>query len=350
MPCSVSPAATASWRNSKRRNCSRRATTAVGTSATTRCCAPTSNWRWSRSTASPRRVTGIGAARRCSNGSTNRVPRQWHTPRPVDVGAGVARPAADGAEDAAVMIHCFGEFRIEAGGRAVALDALRPQARRVLQILALAPGRDHHREYLEDLLWPGVPHSRAAHRLQVAVSSVRRLLVGHGPSVDRRGEAYRLCLPASALSTSGRSPTPWRGRAGCRRAVTSPAAWRRAGRRSTVHRRPAAGTDRLSHVEHRAGPVAAQGCRECRGAGLGPPTLGEHDRALAAAERSVQLEPEQDTGWLVLADVHAELGDAGSAEWARREHARIRAEFGIPTLVGRGRSAAAGQIRPSRTA
>ncbi|MDO3639665.1 tetratricopeptide repeat protein, partial [Mycolicibacterium arseniciresistens] len=78
--------------------------------------------------------------------------------------------------------------------------------------------------------------------------------------------------------------------------------------------------------------------------------LGEHDRALAAAERSVQLEPEQDTGWLVLADLHAELGDAGSAEYVRREHARIRAELGVPTLVRRGRPAGAGQIRPSRTA
>ncbi|MDO3639561.1 AAA family ATPase, partial [Mycolicibacterium arseniciresistens] len=111
---------------------------------------------------------------------------------------GRGREPAGTASAPAMIVRCFGEFGIEAGGRAVALDALRPQARRVLQILALAPGRDHHCEYLEDLLWPGVQHSVAAHRLQVAVSSARRLLVDHGVSVDRRGEAYRLCLPESA--------------------------------------------------------------------------------------------------------------------------------------------------------
>ncbi|MCV7173136.1 AAA family ATPase [Mycobacterium manitobense] len=264
---------------------------------------------------------------------------------------GRGRAPAGTASVPAMIVRCFGEFGIEAGGRAVALDALRPQARRVLQILALAPGRDHHCEYLEDLLWPGVQHSVAAHRLQVAVSSARRLLVEHGVSVDRRGESYRLCLPESA-AVDVVAFADAVARAG-RLAARGDVAGRLAARRAALDLYTGDLLPELTgmaHVEgerdrlrHKAAAVAAALAADHL-------ALGEHDRALAAAERSVQLEPEQDTGWLVLADLHAELGDAGSAEYVRREHARIRAELGVPTLVRRGRSAGADQIRPSRTA
>lgn len=259
--------------------------------------------------------------------------------------------AADDAGAPAVAIRCFGEFGIEVGGQTLALDALRPQARRVLQVLALAADRDHHCEYLEDLLWPGVPHSVAAHRLQVAVSSVRRLLVDHGVRVDRRGEAYRLSLPASAVVDVAAFADAV-ARAGTL-AARGDIAGRMAARRAALDQYAGDLLPELTgmtHVEverdrlrHKAAAVAVALAADHL-------ALGERDRALAAAERSVQLEPSQDTGWLVLADLHAELGDAGSAECVRREHARIRADLGVPTLVRRGRRAGAGQMRPSRTA
>ena len=77
-----------------------------------------------------------------------------------------------------VAITCFGEYRIAVDGETSTLAPLRPQARWVLQILSLSPDRDHHREFLEDILWPGVDHSVACHRLQVAVSSVRTMFGG----------------------------------------------------------------------------------------------------------------------------------------------------------------------------
>ncbi|MEV3904143.1 BTAD domain-containing putative transcriptional regulator [Mycobacterium sp. NPDC050551] len=254
-----------------------------------------------------------------------------------------------GAATPAVLIRCFGEFGIEAGGRAVALGALRPQARRVLQILAMAPGRDHHCEYLEDLLWPGVSHPVATHRLQVAVSSARRVLVDHGVGIDRRGESYRLCLPASAAVDVGAFADAV-ARAGML-AARGDVAGRMAARRAALDQYTGDLLPELtgmSHIEverdrlrHRAAAVAAALAADHL-------ALGKHDQALAAAERSLQLEAEQDTAWLVLADLHAQLGDEGSAECVRREHARIRAELGVPTLVRRSR--AAGQMRPSRTA
>ena len=64
-----------------------------------------------------------------------------------------------------VAITCFGEYRIAIDGEVMGLGQLRPQARWVLQILSAAPGRDHHRELLEDILWPGVDHAVACHRL-----------------------------------------------------------------------------------------------------------------------------------------------------------------------------------------
>ena len=72
-----------------------------------------------------------------------------------------------------VAITCFGGYRITIDGQTSTLAQLRPQARWVLQILSLSPDHDQHREFLEDILWPGVDHSVACHRLQVAVSSVR---------------------------------------------------------------------------------------------------------------------------------------------------------------------------------
>jgi DNA-binding SARP family transcriptional activator len=265
----------------------------------------------------------------------------------IDSGATMVRDA--GAPG--VVIRCFGEFGVEVGGQTVALGALRPQARRVLQIMALDPGRDHRCEYLEDLLWPGVPHSQAAHRLQVAVSSVRRLLADHGVTVDRRGEAYRLRLPETATVdvAAFTDAVAMAGTLSARGDI----AGRMAARMAALDQYTGDLLPELAglpHVDnerdtlrHKAAAAAAALATDHR-------ALGEHDRALAAAERSVRLVPEQDTGWLVLADVHAELGDAGSAECVRREHARIRAELGVPMLVRRGRPDGAGQMRPSRTA
>ena len=95
-----------------------------------------------------------------------------------------------------VAITCFGGYRIAIDGETSTLAPLRPQARWVLQILSLSPDRDHHREFLEDILWPGVDHSVACHRLQVAVSSVRTMFGQGEVVIRRRGESYRLCLPS----------------------------------------------------------------------------------------------------------------------------------------------------------
>ena len=58
-------------------------------------------------------------------------------------------------------------------------------------------------------------------------------------------------------------------------------------------------------------------------------TLGDYEQALVTAQRSVQLDPYQEIPWLILADLHEKLGDVSSAEYVRREHARVRAELEV---------------------
>ena len=97
------------------------------------------------------------------------------------------------------VLHCFGGFVIRVDGREVDLRPLRPRAQALLRFLVLSQGHDVHRERLVDLLWPGADVPTGTRRLQVAVSSVRKLLEGAGlPGAEppvRRSDAYRFQLP-----------------------------------------------------------------------------------------------------------------------------------------------------------
>ena len=231
-----------------------------------------------------------------------------------------------------VAITCFGDYRITIDGQTSTLAQLRPQARRVLQLLSLSPDHDQHREFLEDILWPGVDHSVACHRLQVAVSSVRTAF-GQGEVVIRRlGEAYRLSLPSTAsvdvrdftaaLSTaatlSARGDLPGRilARQQALDLYTGDLLPELTGSQHIEDER-----DRLRRSAAAAAAALASDCR----------ALGDYEDALSAAQRSVELDPYQEIPWLILADLHDKVGDISSAEYLRREHARIRAELEVAT-------------------
>ncbi|WP_396935883.1 BTAD domain-containing putative transcriptional regulator [Mycolicibacterium sp.] len=232
-----------------------------------------------------------------------------------------------------VAITCFGGYRIAIDGEGAELSTLRPQARSVLQILSMAPGRDHHRETLEDILWPGVDHSVACHRLQVAVSSVRTMFGDTGMSIRRSGESYRLCLPeratvdvrdftdalARAAAASARGDL--RGRVAARQEALN---------LYTGDLLPEITGQSTIDSERERLRLAAAGAA----AGLASDyrTLGEFEQALIVAQRSVQLDPYQDSAWLVLADLHETLGDESSAEYVRREHARMQADLEFSTI------------------
>lgn len=228
-----------------------------------------------------------------------------------------------------VEVRCFGEFRIEVGGVPVDLGRLRPQARNVLQLLALAPGVDHHREFLEDALWPGAPHAVACHRLQVAVSSVRNLFGDGSVTVERRGECYRLGLPAGSVidvvefgaAMTSAAAASARGDVDARMAAR-----RRALAVYAGDLLPGAVADPVDDERQRlrraAASAAASLAADYRSRGRGAD-------ALAAAQRSVDLDPYQEGPWLLMAELHEMGGDASAAELSRRECARIQAELAV---------------------
>jgi DNA-binding SARP family transcriptional activator len=100
-----------------------------------------------------------------------------------------------------MVLRGLGGFHLEVAGRAVDLSAAKPMERSLLQMLALRAGQGWHREELIEGLWPDADADAGVHRLQVAVSALRRI-VGRGPEgeelIVRRSDSYLLHLPAGS--------------------------------------------------------------------------------------------------------------------------------------------------------
>jgi DNA-binding SARP family transcriptional activator len=226
-------------------------------------------------------------------------------------------------------VQCLGGFRLSCGG-ALDLDPLRPRAQLLLMLLALHHGNDVHRECLIDSLWPDATLAAGTHRLQVAVSSIRRHLEDHGvapTAVQRHGDAYRLQLPGvtcdvqrleqavaevDQISRAG-DPVALADRAatliqlyrGDLLPEVGAAEW-------VVHER-----ERLRLGTARALATAALRCLE----------FGRADLGLRPARRVVELDPLRDSAWLVLARIQQGLGDHSAAQMTLTEHARMCAQL-----------------------
>lgn len=243
-------------------------------------------------------------------------------PVPVDV-------AAARVDSAVINITCFGNFRLHANGQTLDLSALRPQARNVLQLLALAPNRDHRCEFLEDVLWPGVAHSVAGHRLQVAISSVRTAVDTLGIRIERTGDKYRISVPtntevdvvmfddfltkASVSAVQGDIDGRIAAREDVLRLYTG----------DLLTDFPSGDHVDAERRRYRRAAAAAAAALAADYHGL-----GESDLAMTIARRSVDLNPEDETSWLIIADLHDAAGDHVAAEHVRREHAQMQAELG----------------------
>jgi DNA-binding SARP family transcriptional activator len=96
--------------------------------------------------------------------------------------AGVARPARLGAAGPsraapAVVIRSLGRFEVTVGGTLVTMTTWQSRkARDLLRVLVARRGRSIAREELTEILWPGGDPDRLAHRLSVALSTVRSVL------------------------------------------------------------------------------------------------------------------------------------------------------------------------------
>jgi DNA-binding SARP family transcriptional activator len=103
-----------------------------------------------------------------------------------------------GEEAAAVPVRlrCLGGFTLTVGGQTVDESAAKPMERALLHLLAMRAGEPVHREALIEALWPEADPEAGLHRLQVAVSALRRLL--GADLIARDGDSYRLRLPKGA--------------------------------------------------------------------------------------------------------------------------------------------------------
>jgi DNA-binding SARP family transcriptional activator/alpha-beta hydrolase superfamily lysophospholipase len=97
-----------------------------------------------------------------------------------------------------VEIHLLGRFTVRVDGRAVPDDAWsRKDAATLVKVLALARGRQLHREQLLDRLWPELSVEEAAPRMHKAAHFARRAL-GRADAIVSRQEMVSL-LPGAAV-------------------------------------------------------------------------------------------------------------------------------------------------------
>lgn len=134
----------------------------------------------------------------------------WHRDlagsAPADEPTAGSPPAPTDRPTVPVRIRCLGGFEMEVEGRVVDEEAAKPMERALLHLLSLGGGSPHHRETLVSSLWPAADAEAGLHRLQVAVSSLRRLVgrVNGNELVARAGDTYRLALPEGSWVDTAR--------------------------------------------------------------------------------------------------------------------------------------------------
>lgn len=254
------------------------------------------------------------------------------TPAPRLAAAPTAGAATVEPEVGEVRLALLGGFRLEVDGRSMALPGLRPRALMLLRRLAVSVGADVHRESLVDALWPGSDAPTGTHKLQVAVSSLRHALSRAGlpgnRMLPRNGDAYRLWLPGAAR-VDVRDLASALARSAAARARGDHAAAAAAAREGlSLYRGDLLPEDgpaewvvaEREHWRLRAAVAARELAGDCA-------VLGDLQGGIAAARRSLELDPFQDRPWELLAELHDRAGERLAAAHARTEHARVTAEL-----------------------
>lgn len=234
-----------------------------------------------------------------------------------------------------VQVRLLGGFRLEVAGTLASWPGVRPRVLALFRMLCLSLDVDVHREGLIDALWPEVPVEVGTHRLQVAVSSLRRALEDAGlPGCQllvRRGEAYRLSLPAGALVDVRELAETLTAAARARAREEHAAAAAAARRGLELYRGellPGDGPaewvvgerDRLRVQVAGAARELAEGCL----------LLGDLRAGIEAARRSLELDPFQDAAWDLLVDLYQRAGDRAAAHHAQRLRSGALAELVSP--------------------
>jgi DNA-binding SARP family transcriptional activator len=258
---------------------------------------------------------------------------------PPDRGSEVPAPSRAAAMPSmpagpVIDLRCFGRLSATVNGHVINLNAVKPRVRSLLRLLGAQGGAPVHREVICEALWPEADPTTGLHNLQVAVSSLRRLLEpgvsrGGGALIVRDADSYRLALPGASTCD----------------VVT----YRRllSHARETVATEPATAaadfTTAASMLRNgllpEEGPAEwAEVIRErCRadaaatGLQLAERAVLEGDPATAAAicTETVSVDRYLDPAWRLLIAVQQQRGDDAGAAQARRRYGEVLLELGV---------------------
>jgi DNA-binding SARP family transcriptional activator len=166
----------------------------------------------------------------------------------------------------------------------------------------------------------------------VAVSSVRQALESAGlagPAIlMRRGDGYCLDIPRAVVDVAAFDEALARAAVAAGRQDVAAALGNRLAALELYRGEllPEAGPAEWVLPERErlrlsAAAAAADAARDSQ-------LLGDSDTALRAARRSVELDPFRDLAWVLLADLHEQVGDYSAATIVRLEHQRVMARLG----------------------
>jgi DNA-binding SARP family transcriptional activator len=244
------------------------------------------------------------------------------------------QPAPARAGAIGLRVRCLGGFRLELDGSLVDVAAVKPRARAALHLLAAHGGRPVHTETLVDALWPDLDAASGKRNLQVAVSSLRRLLDDHRPGasalIRREAATYALALPDVGCSdvavfAAACSEARDAARAGESARVLD------AGDRALV----AYGGDLLPEdgpadwaVERRR-QLAADATEVAGLVAEAAVGLGYHDVAAIACARGLDIDRYHDGLWRLLIDDQERGGDVAAASRTQERYQEVLRELGI---------------------
>lgn len=233
--------------------------------------------------------------------------------------------------DASIGVYCFDALELVIDNTPIDLSAVRPRALSVLRVLALHAGRLVHREVLMESLWPDVEPEAALHSLQVAVSSLRKVMPSRpAPGIARQGDAYQLELRPGAISDVRSFQTSLTSATAAMAQGDHRKAFEMASTATNIYRGDLLLDEGPAEwvVGHRDA-LRLEMVRACTIAGEAAMKLGMPHEATRMSERGLSVDRYADALWRLQIDSLEQSSDRASAERVRRSWQEMMDELGV---------------------
>jgi DNA-binding SARP family transcriptional activator len=239
-----------------------------------------------------------------------------------------------GPADSPAKLRCLGSYSLDFAGRRVEEGTAKPMERALLHLLSMRVGETVHRETLIEALWPDADPEAGLHRLQVAVSSLRRLLAAAGADgqqvLARDRESYKLVLPEGADVDMRRVEKAFQEASAARLSGNEAAEEQSLMALMSAYGGPLLADD---------GPVdwVLESRRVLQGHFVDAATrhaemrmqAGDLVAAGAAARVGLGVDRYRDDLWKLLVEIAEHAGNWAEAEQARRGYEAVLAELGV---------------------